>query len=87
MGRAFAKLAAVRFREAFHINFVMEMDMLKLFVKSQVAIEDFKKNIEGASLIEYSLLIGLITAAVVATIALISPKVLKAWTDLNTAWK
>ena len=61
--------------------------MLKLFVKSQVAIEDFKKNIEGASLIEYSLLIGLITAAVVATIALISPKVLKAWTDLNTAWK
>jgi len=61
--------------------------MLKLYVKSQTAIQDLKKNIEGASLIEYSLLIGLITAAVVATIALIGPKVLKAWTDVNAAWK
>jgi pilus assembly protein Flp/PilA len=60
--------------------------MLKLFVKSKLAIADLKKNIEGASLIEYSLLIGLITAAVIATIVLVANLVSGAWSGLYTNW-
>ena len=59
--------------------------MLKLFVKTKLAAEDLKKNIEGASLIEYSLLIGLITAAVVATILVIGGRVGNWWSALDTA--
>jgi pilus assembly protein Flp/PilA len=40
----------------------------------------------GASMVEYSILIGIITAATVATIALIGGKVSTAWTTLNTNW-
>ena len=58
--------------------------MLKTIVKTQMLINDFKKNIEGASLIEYSILIGLITAAVIVTIGLVGGKVGTAWTNLNT---
>jgi len=60
--------------------------MLKLYVKSKIALTELKKNTEGASLIEYSLLIGLITAAVIATIVLVGAKVSGAWTTLNTNW-
>jgi len=60
--------------------------MLKLYVKSKLAIADLKKNIEGASLIEYSLLIGLITAAVIALILAIGGKVNGAWSNLNSNW-
>jgi pilus assembly protein Flp/PilA len=60
--------------------------VLKLFVKSKLAIADLKKNIEGASLIEYSLLIGLITAAVIATIVLVANLVSGAWSGLYTNW-
>ena len=60
--------------------------MLKLFVKSKLAIADLKKNIEGATLIEYSLLIGLITAAVIALIVLVAGYVDNAWTTLNANW-
>ena len=59
--------------------------MLKYYVKSKLAVEDMKKNIEGASLIEYSILIGLITAAVVATIVLIGGKVEGWWSALDSA--
>jgi len=41
----------------------------------------------GASMVEYSILIGLITAAVIASIATIGTKVSGAWSDLVTAWK
>ena len=40
----------------------------------------------GASMVEYSILIGIITAATVATIALIGGKVSTAWTTLDTNW-
>jgi pilus assembly protein Flp/PilA len=63
----------------------MEIQMLKLFVKAQTTIADLKKNVEGASLIEYSLLIGLISAAVVVVIGLMGDKVLNWWGTLNTA--
>ncbi|NNC36218.1 MAG: Flp family type IVb pilin [Hyphomonadaceae bacterium] len=59
--------------------------MLKLFVKTQTAIADLKKNVEGASLIEYSLLIGLISAAVVLIIGLMGNKVVNWWSALNSA--
>ena len=59
--------------------------MLKLFVKAQTAIADLKKNVEGASLIEYSLLIGLISAIVVAIISIMGTNVLNWWDQLNSA--
>jgi pilus assembly protein Flp/PilA len=49
-----------------------------------VALGNFKKDESGASLIEYSLLIGLITVAVVATVAVVSGWVVDAWTGLET---
>jgi pilus assembly protein Flp/PilA len=45
----------------------------------------FAKNESGASLVEYSLLIGLITVAVVATIVLVGTWVALQWTNLQTA--
>ena len=59
--------------------------MLKLFVKAQNAVSDLKKNVEGASLIEYSLLIGLISAVVVLFIGLMGNKVVGWWEALNSA--
>lgn len=66
--------------------------MLKLYVKTQIAVNDMKTatkkfydDVDGASLIEYSLLIGLISAAVVASIIAISPKIADYWADLNAA--
>jgi pilus assembly protein Flp/PilA len=59
--------------------------MNKLIAKAQVALQSFKKDVSGAALVEYSLLIGLITVAVVATIVLVGGWVALQWTNLNTA--
>jgi len=40
----------------------------------------------GASMVEYSLLLGIITAAAVGTIATVGGKVSTAWTTVNAAW-
>lgn len=40
----------------------------------------------GASMVEYSILIGLITAAAVVLIAAQSPKIVAAWTTLDNTW-
>ena len=68
--------------------------MLNYYVKSKLAIEDLKltledmkKNNEGASLIEYSILIGLITAAVVGIILVIGERVELWWSSLSAATK
>jgi pilus assembly protein Flp/PilA len=61
-----------------------EVNMLKLIAKAQVALNSFKKDVSGAALVEYSLLIGLITVAVVATIVVIGGWVATQWTDLQT---
>ena len=45
----------------------------------------FMRDDEGQDLIEYGLLAGIITAAVVALITTISGKVLTLFTNLNTA--
>ena len=44
----------------------------------------FIRDERGASLVEYSVLIGLITAATILTIVAVGGKVLVAWTTLNT---
>lgn len=46
-------------------------------------VSKFAREDEGAALIEYSLLIGIITAAAVSTILLVGPKLGGYWTALN----
>lgn len=60
--------------------------MLKLFTKGQLLAHKLRDDVRGASLIEYSILIGLITAAVIVTIVAVGGKVTGAWGDLNTNW-
>ena len=57
--------------------------MLKTIVKTQMLINDFKKNIEGASLIEYSILIGLISAAVIGIVVVVGDFVTESWGELR----
>lgn len=59
--------------------------MNKLIVKAQVALNSFKKDVSGASLVEYSLLIGLITVLVVGTIVLVGTWVSNQWVALEAA--
>ena len=59
--------------------------MNKLIVKAQTALWQFKKNQDGAALVEYSLLIGLITVLVVTLIASVGGWVLAKWTLLDAA--
>ena len=40
----------------------------------------------GATMVEYSILVGLITGAAVLLIAAQSPKILAAWAALDAAW-
>jgi pilus assembly protein Flp/PilA len=49
-------------------------------------IKALLRDERGASMVEYSILIGIITAAAIATIVLVGGKVSTAWTTLNTAW-
>jgi pilus assembly protein Flp/PilA len=59
--------------------------MTSLIVKAQMALEQFKRNQSGASLVEYSLLIGLITVAAVVAIGGIGAWVSTQWGALCTA--
>jgi pilus assembly protein Flp/PilA len=54
-------------------------------LKSQLAA--FRRDERGASMVEYSILIGIITAAAIATIVVVGGKVTTAWTTLNSAWQ
>lgn len=58
--------------------------MLTLLSKAQVALHSFKKDVSGASLVEYSLLIGLITVIVVGTVIAVGTWVGNQWTALDT---
>ena len=49
-------------------------------------LKQLGRDEEGASLVEYSILIGLVTAAVIALIVVVGGKVNNAWTRLNSAW-
>jgi pilus assembly protein Flp/PilA len=57
----------------------------ELFTLRQKA-HDLLKNKSGAAMIEYSILIGLITAAIIVTIGLVGDKVVAAWTTINANW-
>lgn len=57
----------------------------ELFLLKEKA-RDLLKNKDGAAMIEYSILIGLITAAVIVLIVAIGGKVTNAWTNLNNNW-
>ena len=45
-----------------------------------------REDEKGATMIEYSILIGIITAAAIASIVTIGGKVKTAWQTLVTAW-
>lgn len=55
--------------------------MLKTLVKLQT-LDLYKKDEEGASLIEYSLLVGLISVVIIASIVLISTSLRTIWSTL-----
>lgn len=68
--------------------------MLKTIVFAQSKFMDAKDRLaslgrdeDGAALIEYSLLIGLIVVGVVAVIGTVGTTVLAKWTSLNTNFK
>ncbi len=46
----------------------------------------FYRDDRGATMVEYSILVGLVTAAAVLLIAAQSPKIVAAWTTLDAAW-
>ena len=53
--------------------------------KTLIAFERFRKDEEGAALIEYTVLLGILLVAVVAIIGLVGTRVSGQWTALNTA--
>ena len=64
---------------------VRRSTMLKHYIAAREKLVSLRKDIEGASLIEYSLLIGLISVGVVVTIGLVGTWVGTQWTALNGA--
>jgi pilus assembly protein Flp/PilA len=56
-------------------------------IASMSKIKALLREERGASMVEYSILIGIITAATIATIVLVGGKVTTAWTTLNTNWQ
>ena len=53
--------------------------------KALTVLNQFRNDEDGAALIEYTLLLGLMLVAVVATIGLVGTWVSGKWTALNTA--
>lgn len=58
--------------------------LTNLPLKTYLACKRLQSDIEGATMIEYSVLIGLITAAVIVTIGLVGGYVETNWTTLET---
>jgi len=63
--------------------------VLKTYISAQTKILNLKdrlsQDVSGASLVEYSVLIGLVTVLVVGLISAVGLKVQDAWQGLNTA--
>ena len=53
--------------------------------KTLSVFDQLRKDEDGAALIEYSVLLGIVLAGVVATITLVGTWVSGKWTALNTA--
>jgi pilus assembly protein Flp/PilA len=62
--------------------------MLKLYIAAQNKLASlkkfFSKKQEGASMVEYAILLGLITAAVITAIVTLGTSVLKVFTTVNS---
>jgi pilus assembly protein Flp/PilA len=63
--------------------------VLKIYIATRESMRNlqnrFNKDEGGATLIEYSVLIGLITVATIALIVAVGGWVVNQWTALNTA--
>jgi pilus assembly protein Flp/PilA len=63
--------------------------MLKTFVRASAGLADFRRRIaddkNGAALVEYSVLIGLITVAAVASVSSVGTWVAGQWSALVAA--
>jgi pilus assembly protein Flp/PilA len=53
--------------------------------KVLTVLDQFKKDEDGAALIEYTVLLGILLVAVITTIGLIGTWINNKWTALNTA--
>ena len=58
--------------------------MLKMYVKAKTLLWSLRKDAEGATMIEYSLLIGLITVAMVGSLVVVGAFVADQWSSLTT---
>lgn len=67
------------------MKYLMNRASIEMFLLRQKA-RDLLANKSGVTMIEYSILLGIITALVIATILLVSGKVQTAWTTINTNW-
>ena len=65
--------------------------MLKMYIAAKTRLDNLKDRLaeddNGAALIEYSVLIGLITVAAVTLIATAGTTVVAKWTTLNSVFK
>jgi Flp pilus assembly pilin Flp len=59
--------------------------MLKLYVKTQCALQSLKDRVEGQGMIEYALIAGFISVIAYVTIQAVGPKVNTYWGKVNTA--
>jgi pilus assembly protein Flp/PilA len=53
--------------------------------KNRSLTQKLRQDEEGASLIEYTVLVGIVTVAVIATIVLVGAWITGQWTALNAA--
>lgn len=90
-GRAYTKWGRHPFAKHIVLKQQMEKIMLNTFVKTQIRtnelvakVKSFRSDEEGASLVEYSILIGLISAAVIGAIIIVGGFVTTTWTGLGT---
>lgn len=67
------------------MKYLMNRASIEMFLLRQKA-RDLLTNKSGVTMIEYSILLGVITALVIGIIVTIATKVEGAWTTINTAW-
>jgi pilus assembly protein Flp/PilA len=68
----------LHFPASFALGKLGESDMLDRLAR-------FRRDESGAAMVEYSVLIGIITAAVLASVAVVGTYVETAWSNLTTA--
>ena len=67
------------------MKYLMHRASIELFLLRQKA-RDLLANKDGVTMIEYSILLAIITAAVILLIIAIGGKVTAAWTAIDGAW-